>query len=392
MTAVMPTYGRVDVAFEKGEGPYLFDTDGRRFLDFCGGIAVDVLGHAHPHLVATLQEQSAKLWHVSNLYRIPGQERLAERLAATSFADLTFFCNSGAEAVEGGLKLCRKYHSANGEPEKWRFITCGGAFHGRTLATISAANNEKHLAGFGPRTDGFDNVAFGDLNELRAAVTGETAAILLEPIQGEGGIRPADLDYLRGVREVADEFGLLLFFDEVQCGIGRTGRLWAHEWAGIEPDVMAIAKGLGGGFPVGAFLATAEAAKGMVPGTHGSTFGGNPLAMAVANAVMDVILEDGFLAHVEKVGAYLAERLEDLVRRRGAVFTGTRGNGLMQGLICGPDCGAVGTRLFEEGLLTVIAGENVVRLLPPLIIETAHVDEAVAILDRVAEAWPAGES
>ncbi len=392
MTAVMPTYGRVDIAFERGEGPYLFDTDGRRYLDFCGGIAVDVLGHAHPYLVATLQEQSAKLWHVSNLYRIPGQERLAERLAATSFADLAFFCNSGAEAVEGGLKLCRKYHSANGEPEKWRVITCGGAFHGRTLATISAANNEKHLTGFGPRTEGFDNVAFGNLNELRAAITGETAAILLEPIQGEGGIRPADLDYLRGVREVADEFGLLLFFDEVQCGIGRTGRLWAHQWAGIEPDVMAIAKGLGGGFPVGAFLATTEAAKGMVPGTHGSTFGGNPLAMAVANAVLDVILDDGFLENVETVGAYLQERLEDLVRRHGDVFTGTRGSGLMRGLICGPDCGAVGTRLFEEGLLTVIAGENVVRLLPPLNIESAHVDEAVAIMDRVAEAWPAGES
>ncbi len=392
MTAVMPTYGRVDIAFEKGEGPYLFSTDGRRFLDFCGGIAVNVLGHAHPHLVATLQEQSAKLWHVSNLYRITDQERLAERLAATSFADLAFFCNSGAEAVEGGLKLCRKYHSANGAPEKWRIITCGGAFHGRTLATISAAKNEKHLAGFGPETDGFDNVAFGNLNELRAAITGETAAILLEPIQGEGGIRPADLDYLRGVRQVADEFGLLLFFDEVQSGIGRTGRLWAHQWAGIEPDVMAIAKGLGGGFPVGAFLATTEAAKGMVPGTHGSTFGGNPLAMAVANAVLDIILDEGFLNHVETVGAYLRERLEDLVQRRGDVFTATRGSGLMRGLICGPDCGAVGTRLFEEGLLTVIAGENVVRLLPPLNIETAHVDEAVAILDRVAEAWPAGES
>ena len=227
---------------------------------------------------------------------------------------------------------------------------------------------------------------------MRAAITGETAAILLEPIQGEGGIRPADIDYLRGVREVADEFGLLLFFDEVQSGIGRTGRLWAHQWAGIEPDVMAIAKGLGGGFPVGAFLATTEAAKGMVPGTHGSTFGGNPLAMAVANAVLDVILDDGFLEQVKTVGAYLRERLEDLVRRRGDVFTAARGNGLMQGLVCGPDCGAVGTRLFEEGLLTVIAGENVVRLLPPLNIETAHVDEAVAIMDRVAESWPAGES
>lgn len=388
MTAVMPTYARIDVAFERGEGPYLFDSDGRRYLDFCGGIAVDVLGHAHPHLVATLQEQSAKLWHVSNLYRIPDQERLAERLTATSFADLAFFCNTGAEAVEGGLKLCRKYHSEIGHPEKWRFITCSGAFHGRTLATISAAKNEKHMAGFGPQVDGFDHVAFGNLNELRAAVTGETAAILLEPIVGEGGIKPLDPDYLRGVRAVADEFELLLFFDEVQSGIGRSGRLWAHEWAGIQPDVMAIAKGLGGGFPVGAFLATAEAAKGMTPGTHGSTFGGNPLAMAVANAVMDVVLEDGFLVHVEELGGYLRSRLDDLVGRHGKVFAEARGTGLMQGLICRPDCGQVGARLFEDGLLTVVAAENVVRLLPPLIIEKAHVDEAVAVLDRVAAAWP----
>ncbi len=387
MTAVMPTYARADLAFERGEGPYLYSTDGRRFLDFCGGIAVDVLGHAHPHLVACLQEQAGKLWHVSNLYRIPGQEKLAERLAAASFADLVFFCNSGAEAVEGGLKLCRKYHSANGNPERWRIIACSDSFHGRTLATISAANNEKHTEGFGPRTEGFDTMPFGNLNVLRAAITGETAGILVEPIQGEGGIHPADMDYLRGLRQVADEFGLLLFFDEVQCGIGRTGKVWAHEWAGIAPDVMAVAKGLGGGFPVGAFLATSEAAKGMTAGTHGSTFGGNPLAMAVGNAVLDVLLEDGFLDHVERVGGYLTDKLADLVSRHGAVFTGARGSGLMQGVVCGPDFGAISNKLTDEGLLTVGAAGNVIRLLPPLIIEEGHVDEAIAIMDRVAAGW-----
>jgi acetylornithine/N-succinyldiaminopimelate aminotransferase len=387
MTAVMPTYARADLAFERGEGPYLYSTDGRRFLDFCGGIAVDVLGHAHPHLVESLQEQAGKLWHVSNLYRIPGQEKLAERLAETSFADLAFFCNSGAEAVEGGLKLCRKYHSANGNPERWRIIACSDSFHGRTLATIAAANNEKHTDGFGPRTEGFDTVPFGNLNVLRTAITGETAGILVEPIQGEGGIHPADMDYLRGLRQVADEFGLLLFFDEVQCGIGRTGKLWAHEWAGITPDVMAIAKGLGGGFPVGAFLATREAAKGMTAGTHGSTFGGNPLAMAVGNAVLDVLLEDGFLAHVEQVGRYLTDKLADLVSRHSAVFTEARGAGLMQGVVCGPDFGAISNKLTDEGLLTVGAAGNVIRLLPPLIIEESHVDEAVAIMDRVAAGW-----
>jgi len=385
-TAVMPTYGRADLAFERGEGPYLFATNGRRYLDFCGGIAVDVLGHAHPHLVEALREQAGKLWHVSNLYRIPGQERLAERLASRSFADMMFFCNSGAEAVEGGIKLCRKYHSANGNPERWRIITCTGSFHGRTLATIAAAGNEKHLAGFGPKYDGFDMVPFGNLNILRTTITSETAAILVEPIQGEGGIHPAQVEYLRGLREVADEFGLLLYFDEVQCGMGRTGRLWAHEWSGITPDVMAVAKGLGGGFPVGAFLATAEAAKGMTPGTHGSTFGGNPLAMSAANAVLDVMLEDGFLDHVENMGKYLVSRVEDLVKKHGAVFKEVRGVGLMQGIVCVEDCMKVMNQLYEEGLLTVVAGDNVIRLLPPLNIEESHVDEAIDCLDRAATA------
>ena len=386
-TSVMATYARADLAFERGEGAYLYSTDGRRFLDFCGGIAVDVLGHAHPHLVETLREQAGKVWHVSNLYRIPQQEQLAERLTATSFADKVFFCNSGAEAVEGGLKLCRKYHTATGNPERWRVIACTGSFHGRTLATIAAANNEKHTSGFGPRAEGYDTVPFGNLNVLRAAITPETGAILVEPIQGEGGIHAADMAYLRGLRQVADEFGLLLFFDEVQCGIGRTGKLWAHEWAGMAPDVMAIAKGLGGGFPIGAFLATDEAAQGMTAGTHGSTFGGNPLATAVGNAVFDVLLEDGFLERVGRVGTYLGERLEDLVQRHGQIYREVRGAGMMRGLLCGPDMGAISARLTDEGLLTVGAAENVVRLLPPLIIEESHVDEAVAIFDRVAEAW-----
>jgi acetylornithine/N-succinyldiaminopimelate aminotransferase len=383
----MPTYGRIDIAFERGEGPYLIASDGRRCLDFCGGIAVDILGHAHPHLVAALQEQAGKLWHVSNLYRIPQQERLAERLVDASFADTVFFCNSGAEAVEGGLKLCRKYQSAVGKPERWRMITCAASFHGRTLATIAAANNEKHLAGFGPRTEGFDTVPFGNLNILRDAITEETGAILVEPIQGEGGIHPATVDYLQGLRATADEFGLLLFFDEVQCGMGRSGKLWAHEWSGVTPDVMAIAKGLGGGFPVGAFLATEAAAQGMVPGTHGSTFGGNPLAMSVGNAVLDILLGDGFLDHVDHVGGYLRSKLDELTTRHKAVFKEVHGMGLMQGLVCVPDCGAVSSKLLEAGLLTVIAGDNMVRFLPPLIIEETHVDEAVAILDRVAADW-----
>jgi len=387
ITPVMPTYGRIDISFERGEGPYLYSSDGRRYLDFCGGIAVDILGHAHPHLVAALQEQAGKLWHVSNLYRIPQQERLAERLVAASFADTVFFCNSGAEAVEGGLKLCRKYQSASGNPERWRIIACEASFHGRTFATLAAANNPKHLNGFGPRVEGFDTVPFGNLNVLRDAITKETAAILVEPIQGEGGIHPATAEYLQGLRATADEFGLLLFFDEVQCGMGRSGKLWAHEWSGVTPDVMAIAKGLGGGFPVGAFLATENAAQGMVPGTHGSTFGGNPLAMTVGNAVLDVLLGEGFLDQVVRVGNYLRGKLDDLVARHPGVFKGVDGKGLMQGLICGPDCGKVSNALLEAGLVTVIAGGNMVRFLPPLTIEEAHVDEAVAILDRVAADW-----
>jgi len=385
----MPTYQRAEIAFERGEGAYLFAADGRRFLDFACGIAVTGLGHAHPHLVAALTEQAKKVWHLSNLYQIPGQQRLAERLVAASFADSAFFCNSGAEAIECGLKMTRKYHDENGAPERYRIITVEGAFHGRTLATIAAGGQEKHLKGFDPIVDGFDKVAFGNMNELRAAITGETAAILIEPVQGEGGMRPATVEYLRSLRQVADEFGLLLFCDEVQSGMGRTGKLFAHEWAGIEPDIVATAKGIGGGFPMGACLAKEKAAKALTAGSHGSTFGGGPLAMACANAVLDVMLADGFLANVERMGRLLRGRLEALVERHPSIFTDVRGAGLMLGLKCVVPNTEMVNRLREAGLLTVGAGDNTVRVLPPLIIGESHVEEALAILDKVAAAWPA---
>lgn len=391
MSAVMSTYGRYDLEFERGEGAYLYTADGRRFLDFAAGIAVNSLGHSHPHLVKTLQEQAGKLWHVSNLYNIPDQTRLADRLAAATFADKVFFCSTGLEAMEGAIKLCRRYHIANGAPERWRVVTVEGAFHGRSLATIAAAKNEKHLEGFGPPVDGFDQVPFGNLNELRAAIGPETAAITFEPVQGEGGIRPADLESLRSLREIADEFGVLLLFDEVQCGNGRTGKLFAHEWAGIAPDVMAIAKGIGGGFPIGAFLATEEASKGMVPGTHGSTFGGNPLAVAVGNAVLDVLLEDGFLENVDKTGRKFWDRLNETVARHPKVYESVRGAGLMLGVKCFVPAGDVVVALQKEGMLTVPAGDNVARFLPPLNIEDSHIDEAIEIIDRVAENWAHGD-
>ena len=385
--ALMHTYARADLAFERGEGPYLYTGDGRRFLDFAAGIAVNALGHSHPHLVKTLQEQAGKLWHVSNLYEIPEGRRLAERLVTNSFADKVFFCNSGAEAMEGALKLARRCHYAGGHPEKVRVISCTGAFHGRTLTTLSAAANPKYLEGCGPAVEGFDNVPFGNMNELRNAIRPETAAVVVEPIQGEGGIRAADLEYLKALRNVCDEYGLLLVFDEIQCGMGRTGKLFAYEWAGIAPDVMALAKGLGGGFPIGAILATEKAAAGMVPGIHGTTFGGNPLAMAVGNAVLDVMLEPDFLPHVQRTGELLRRRLEELAARFPQVLEGVRGAGLMLGLKCVVPNTEVVAKLREEGLLTVGAAENVVRLLPPLIIEQRQVDEAVQAIERACGAW-----
>lgn len=383
ITPVMPTYARYDVALERGEGVYVVGTDGRRYLDFGAGIAVASLGHCHPHLVEALKAQAETLWHVSNLYTIPGQERLAERLVAHSFADAVFFNNSGGEAVEMGFKMMRKYHAEAGNPERYRVISVEGAFHGRSLACIAAGRQEKHLAGFGPVVDGFDQVAFGNLNEMRGAVTPETAGIVIEPVQGEGGIRPVDAVYLKALRDIADEFGLLLMYDEVQCGIGRTGKLFAHEHAGVTPDILASAKGLGGGFPVGACLATEKAASGMTAGSHGSTFGGNPLAMAVGNAVLDVVLSDGFLDGVEAVAAHLRASLEGLVERQNAVFAGVRGMGLMLGLQCRDDVtnGDVVAAAIGEGLLSVPAGDNVVRLVPPLVISRENADEAVALLE-----------
>jgi len=378
----MPTYGRTDVAFERGEGAYLFDTEGRRYLDFGSGIAVTSLGHAHPALVRALTGQASKLWHTSSISNIPGQQRLAERLVANTFADTVFFGNSGAEAVECSIKVARKYHSAAGNPERFRIITFEGAFHGRTLATLAAGRQEKHLAGFGPIVDGFDQVPFGDLQALRGAITSETAAILVEPIQGESGIRVFPDGFLGTLRSIADEAGILLMFDEIQCGMGRTGRLFAHEWSGVTPDVMAVAKALGGGFPIGACLATEKAAAGMTAGTHGSTFGGNPMGAAVANAVLDEMLADGFMAKVEAVGTRLRAGLDRLAQKHGNKIAEVRGQGLMLGLCCHGDNMALINALKSKGLLTIVAGDQVVRLLPPLIISDEQVDEALTILDE----------
>jgi acetylornithine/N-succinyldiaminopimelate aminotransferase len=385
--ALMPNYARIDLAFERGEGPWLFGTDGKRYLDFGSGIAVTALGHAHPYLREKLKAQVDKLWHVSNVYRIPEQERLAERLVNASFADTAYFSNSGAEAVECAIKMVRKCFYENGQKQRNRIITIEGAFHGRTLAAISAGGQEKYLKGFEPRVDGFDQVAFGNLNELRAAITPATAAILVEPVQGEGGFRANTIDYLKALRTIADEFGLLLVFDEVQCGMGRTGKLFAHEWSGVTPDVMALAKGLGGGFPVAATLATERAAIGLTAGTHGSTFGGNPLAMTVANAVLDVMLEENFLPRVRALGEKLRPRLDALVAKHPKIFNEVRGFGLMQGLRCVVPNAEVQTRLRDKGLLTTTAGDNVVRLLPPLIIEEPELDFALGCLDKVAAGW-----
>jgi acetylornithine/N-succinyldiaminopimelate aminotransferase len=385
--AVMPTYARADIAFERGEGAYLFASDGGRYLDFASGIAVTALGHAHPHLVAALTEQAGKLWHTSNLFQIPGQTRLAERLIANSFADSVFFTNSGAEAIECGLKMLRKYQDDFGDPRRYRVICCHGAFHGRTLATIAAGGQEKHLAGFGPAVDGFDHVAYGNMNELRNAITAETAAILIEPVQGEGGMKKASIDYLRALRAVADEFGLLLFFDEVQCGMGRTGKLFAHQWAEVEPDIVATAKGLGGGFPIGACLAKEKAARALTAGSHGSTFGGNPLAVAVGNAVLDVLLADGFLEQVQRVAGSLRAKLEEFARRHPDLIEEVRGEGLMIGLKCRVPNTDVVARLRANRMLTAGAGDNVVRLLPPLIIDDSHIEEGLGILEHTVAAW-----
>ena len=386
--AIMPTYARANVVFERGEGAWLISTEGERYLDFASGVAVNALGHAHPRLIAALTEQAGKLWHSSNLYRVAGQERLAERLCQVTFADQVFFCNSGAEACEGAIKLARRYHHANGHSERWRIVTFKGAFHGRTLATIAAAGNAKHLVGFGKPADGFDHVPYADLESTAAAIGPETAAIMVEPVQGEGGINVAPVAWLRALRELCDEHGLLLVLDEVQTGMGRTGKLFAHEWAGIRPDVMAVAKGLGGGFPVAAVLATGAAAAGMVPGTHGSTFGGNPLAVAVGGAVLDAVLEPGFLEHVQAMALRFKQQLASLQDAYPHVIEEVRGSGLLTGLKLKPPLGEVVDACMAEKLLTVGAGDNVVRLLPPLNVTEDALSEAVTRLGRALARLP----
>lgn len=378
---LLPAFARSELAFARGEGARLFAADGTSYLDFAAGIAVNSLGHCHPHLVETLKKQAETLWHVSNMYRIPEQEKLGARLVEATFADYVFFTNSGAEALEASIKMARKFHSAKGAPQRYRLITFEGAFHGRTLATIAAGGQAKYLDGFGPKVDGFDQVAFADHAAVKAAIGPETAGILIEPLQGEGGIRPVPTQCLRGLRELCDEHGLLLILDEVQTGIGRTGKLFAHEWAGITPDIMAIAKGIGGGFPIGACLSTKEAAIGMTPGTHGTTFGGNPLACAVGNAVLDVVLAPGFMEHVLDVAGYAKQKLAALKDRHPRVIETVRGEGLMMGVKVIPPVGEVVQALRRHKLLTVGAGDNTVRLLPPLIIERSDVDEALTCLE-----------
>jgi acetylornithine/N-succinyldiaminopimelate aminotransferase len=378
---LMPTYARADLAFERGEGAWLQGTDGRRYLDFAGGVAVNSLGHAHPTLVAAITEQAGKVWHVSNLFRIPEAERLAERLTAASFADTVFFANSGAEAMECAIKMARKYHAVSGRPEKNRMIAFEGAFHGRTLATLAAAGTQKYLEGFGPPLEGFDHVPYGDLAAVKKAIVPETGAIIVEPIQGEGGVRVPPAGFLKAVREICDKHGLLLVLDEVQTGVGRTGKFFAYEWTGIEPDILAIAKGIGGGFPIGACLATAEAAKGMTAGTHGSTFGGNPLATTVAGAVLDVVLAPDFLDAVRKTSLLFKQRLAEMKDRHPAVIAEVRGEGFLLGLRAIVPNGDLVNACRAEGLLTAAAGENVVRLLPPLITREAEVAEAMQRLD-----------
>ena len=392
ISPVLPTYVREDVAFVRGKGPYLFDEKDDRYLDFAGGIAVNALGHAHPKLVAALSEQAAKLWHTSNLYRVPEQERLAKRLVEATFADTVFFTNSGVEAIECAIKMARRYHYAKGNGERFRTITFEGAFHGRTLAAIAAGGQAKYLEGFGPKVDGFDQVVFGDLRAVEAAIAPATAAILIEPVQGEGGLRPAEPEFLRGLRRLCELHGILLVFDEVQTGVGRTGKFFAHEWAGVTPDIMAIAKGIGGGFPMGACLATERAASGMTVGSHASTFGGNPLAMAVGNAVLDVVLAPGFLEAVQRVANFARQQLAALPSEFPHVFEDVRGQGLMLGLKMRVPNGAFVGRLRARHLLAVGAGANVVRLLPPLIIEENHVREALQILSDAAAEYSAGNT
>ena len=389
-SALFETFARAPLSFERGEGCWLIDERGERYLDFAGGIAVNSLGHSHPALVAALTDQAARLWHVSNLYEIPGQRRLAERLVANSFADKVFFTNSGAEALECAIKTARRHHYVSGHPERFRTITFEGAFHGRTLATIAAGGQAKYLEGFGPKVDGFDQVPFCDVEAVEKAITPETAAILIEPVQGEGGVREVSTATLKRLRELCAEHGLLLIFDEVQCGIGRTGKLFAYERSGVAPDLMAIAKGIGGGFPVGACLATDDAAVGMTPGVHGTTFGGNPLAMAVGNAVLDVVLEDGFLEDVSRKALLLKQGLAAIADEYPDVIEEVRGAGLLLGVKCRVANTKMLAALRDERLLAVTAGDNVVRLLPPLTVGDDEIRDACGRIRSAAGRLSAG--
>ncbi|WP_315757642.1 MULTISPECIES: aspartate aminotransferase family protein [unclassified Bradyrhizobium] len=389
-THLLPVFARVDLSFERGEGAWLIATNGDRYLDFTSGVAVNSLGHTHPHLVKALQEQAAKLWHMSNLFKSPDGERLAARLCEQSFADYVFFANSGAEAMEGAIKITRKYHAAKGHPERYRIITFEGAFHGRTLATLAATGSAKYLDGFGPPMDGFDQVPFGDIEAVKKAIGPHTAGILVEPVQGEGGVRTAPLPFYKALRQLCDDNGLLLVIDEVQTGMGRTGDLFAHRWLGVTPDVMSLAKALGGGFPIGAVLATAEAASGMTPGSHGSTFGGNPLAVAAANAVLDVMLAPGFFDHVRKMSLLLKQKLGAVLDRHPDVISEIRGEGLLIGVKAVVPSGDLVAALRDQKLLTVGAGDNVVRFLPPLIVNESEIEQSVEMLDRACAALSGG--
>ena len=384
-TPLYQTYNRAPLRFERGEGVWLVTESGERYLDFAAGVAVTSVGHGHPHVVGALKDQADKVWHLSNLYEVPGQEVLAKRLTDVTFADRVFFTNSGAEALECAIKTARRYHFAKGHPEKFHIITMEGAFHGRTIATIAAGGQEKYLEGFGPKAPGFDQVPFGDLEAVKAAISDATAAILVEPVQGEGGIRPIPVEMLRALRDLCDEHGLLLILDEVQCGVGRTGKLFAHEWAGITPDIMAVAKGIGGGFPLGACLATEEAAYGMKAGTHGSTYGGNPLAMAVGNAVLDVVLEDGFLKNVRDTALVFRQGLASLKDRFPDVIEDVRGEGLMLGLKAKVPNTELLMAMRDEHLLGVPAGDNVIRLLPPLTVTAEEARDGIARIEQAAE-------
>ncbi|MDH6256935.1 aspartate aminotransferase family protein [Bradyrhizobium sp. BR13661] len=383
---LLPVFARADIGFERGEGVWLIATNGDRYLDFTSGVAVNALGHAHPALVKALQEQATKLWHMSNLFQSPDGEKLAARLCNESFADFVFFCNSGAEALEGVIKLVRHHHFSKGHPERYRIITFEGAFHGRTLATLAATGSAKYLEGFGPPMDGFDQIPHGDIEAVKKAIGPHTAGILIEPIQGEGGVRPATPAFLRALRQLCDEKGLLLAFDEVQTGMGRTGDLFAHRRTGVTPDVMSLAKALGGGFPIGAILATADAAAGMGPGSHGSTFGGNPLAIAAANAVLDVMLAPGFFDHVQRMSLLLKQKLASVIDRHPDIVSEIRGEGLLVGVKAVVPSGDLVAALRNEKLLTVGAGDNVVRFLPPLIVTEAEIEDGVARLERACTA------